>query len=413
MLRIAGAPRAALRALPRRMLSLTRTLREAEKPKPMLDEKLLDRAGVEKKWASSAKAPRVESAQVEKRTRRAWFTTALLLGGAAAYLARPFSDEEKETFPDVKLNGWDLGGALDRVRARYFSTLDSFAAPVFEKLLPDPLPPPYDRPTLVIAVDDLLVKSEWTRAHGWRVAKRPGVDYFLGYLAQYYEIVLFSDKYQAMAAETVLKLDPLRASVSYALFREATRYENGVLIKDLRNLNRDLRKVIVLDVDPLAVKLQPENCLLLPRWRGNADDKDLIRLIPLLEWTAARPVADVRPLVQSYMRSEDGVLAEFERRDAQSRAEWARAHSRQRPSLNSLLGIQGASAPPQDVIRAESQKNYARFVQHVDEYGKKLIEEEEQKIKDAMNQHEMTLNKWLQGDTPNPEDIQAAIQKKN
>lgn len=377
--------------------------------KKVLDDDTLEKAGVDKKWSSNAQAPRVESAQVKKRTRRAWVSTLLLLSGAAAFLARPLSDEEKEQFPEVEKNGWELSGAVDRVYARYFSTIDSFAAPVFEKLLPDALPPPYDRPTLVIAVDDLLVKSEWTRAHGWRVAKRPGVDYFLGYLAQYYEIVLFSDKYQAMAAETVLKLDPLRASVSYALFREATRYENGVLIKDLRNLNRDLGRVIVLDVDPLAMKLQPDNCLLLPRWHGNADDKDLIRLIPMLEWIGARPITDVRPTLKEYSASPDGALNEFERRDAQSRQEWIAKHSNKHKSLNSLLGIQSASMPPQDAIRLESQRNYERFRKHVEEYGKKLIEEEEQKIKDAMNQHEMTLNKWLQGDTPNPEEISAAV----
>lgn len=28
--------------------------------------------------------------------------------------------------------------------------------------------------------------------HGWRTAKRPGADYFLAYLSQFYEIVLFT-----------------------------------------------------------------------------------------------------------------------------------------------------------------------------------------------------------------------------
>lgn len=403
-------PRVPMARVSCRQLSSTSILR-----KKVLDEKLLNRAGVEdaqeqdkgKKWGSTAQMPREESQQVQKRTRRAWVLTGLMLGGVAAFLARPLSEDERETFPELKLNNWEFKGAWDRVQARYFSTVDSFTAPVFEKLLPDSLPPPYDRPTLVIAVDDLLVKSEWTRKYGWRVAKRPGVDYFLGYLAQFYEIVLFSDKYQAMAAETVLKLDPLRASVSYALFREATRYENGILIKDLRNLNRDLNRVLILDVDPEAVKLQPENCLLLDRWHGNSDDRDLVRLIPLLEWLGARPIKDVRESIKPYTNSPDGVLNEFERQDKLSREEWARTHSKQRPSINSLLGIGAGNSGvrPQDAIRMESQKNYERFKQHVDEYGKKMIEEEEQKMKDAMNQHEMTLNKWLQGDTPSPEEL--------
>ncbi len=63
-------------------------------------------------------------------------------------------------------------------------------------------------------MDDLLVTSTWDvstyvfyimlgsniirrykRQHGWRTAKRPGVDYFLGYLSQFYEVVVFTTQY--------------------------------------------------------------------------------------------------------------------------------------------------------------------------------------------------------------------------
>jgi import inner membrane translocase subunit TIM50 len=61
------------------------------------------------------------------------------------------------------------------------------------KLLPDPLPEPYNRPyTLVINLNDTLVHMDWTREHGWRAAKRPGIDYFISYLSQMYEIVVFT-----------------------------------------------------------------------------------------------------------------------------------------------------------------------------------------------------------------------------
>lgn len=390
----------------------------------LLDDDMLTKAGLDpdnvegkeqklegggnKKWESTARAPRSESRQVEKRTRRAWLCTGAFIAAIIAYLARPFDEKEQKQHADITSSGWELGGAFDRVYARYFTTVDTFAAPVFDKVLPDPLPAPYDRPTLVIAVDDLLVKSEWTRKYGWRVAKRPGVDYFLGYLAQYYEVVLFSDKYQAMAADTVLNLDPLRASVSYALFREATRYDNGILLKDLRHLNRDLKKVIVIDTDPKVVKLQPENALILPKWKGNSDDQDLIRLIPLLEWIGAQPIKDVRPALSSYANSPDGVLNEFERRDRINREQWAKKHHRGRASVNSLLGLSpssNAKMMPQDAVRIESQKSYEKYRKSVEEYGKKLLEEEEQKMKNAMNEHKMTLSKWLKGEAPSAEEL--------
>ena len=33
------------------------------------------------------------------------------------------------------------------------------------------------------------------RQHGWRTAKRPGVDYFLAYVSQFYEVVIFTSQH--------------------------------------------------------------------------------------------------------------------------------------------------------------------------------------------------------------------------
>ena len=79
------------------------------------------------------------------------------------------------------------------------------------------LPPPHQKPyTLLLSLDDLLVTSTWDvsssivlfvlfftlfvlitsqRQHGWRTAKRPGVDYFIAYLSQFYEIVIFTTQH--------------------------------------------------------------------------------------------------------------------------------------------------------------------------------------------------------------------------
>lgn len=78
--------------------------------------------------------------------------------------------------------------------------------------------------------EDLLVHSEWTREHGWRVAKRPGVDYFLRYLNQYYELVLFTSVPSMMADQVLRKLDPFRI-IRWPLFREATKYKDGEYVK--------------------------------------------------------------------------------------------------------------------------------------------------------------------------------------
>ena len=52
-------------------------------------------------------------------------------------------------------------------------------------------------------------------------------------------------------------------------------------------LNRDLRKVIMLDTNPDSYQLQPENAVPAKPWDGNPQDDWLVAMIPFLEgmWT--------------------------------------------------------------------------------------------------------------------------------
>ena len=65
---------------------------------------------------------------------------------------------------------------------------------------------------------------------GWRIAKRPGVDYFLRYLSAYYEIVLFTSQPSAVVDQVIRKLDPY-SMIRWPLFREATLYKDGGYVK--------------------------------------------------------------------------------------------------------------------------------------------------------------------------------------
>lgn len=145
------------------------------------------------------------------------------------YSGRNWDEEEEKRHPEVP-NGWGLGLWWDRARTRTKELLTYYHEPAFEKLLPDP-DPVYGRPyTLCISLEDMLIHSEWSREHGWRVAKRPGADYFLHYLSQYYELVLFTSVPFAIGEPLVRKLDPYRFIV-YPLFREATKYKDGEIVK--------------------------------------------------------------------------------------------------------------------------------------------------------------------------------------
>lgn len=156
----------------------------------------------------------------------------LLLGlvGGTAYLGRDWDTKEEERLHSQTPSGWGIGLFYNRIKARMGDLTSYYKDPTFEKLLPEEdlqYRPPY---TLVLSLEDLLVHSEWSREHGWRVAKRPGVDYFLRYLSQYYELVLFTSVPSMMADQVLRKLDPFRI-IRWPLFREATKYQDGEYIK--------------------------------------------------------------------------------------------------------------------------------------------------------------------------------------
>jgi mitochondrial import inner membrane translocase subunit TIM50 len=158
--------------------------------------------------------------------------TAVLCVLGYVYLGRNWeSEEEEHKHPDAP-SGWGLGLMWNRAKARTGDQLNYYNEPAFKKLLPDPDPSlGMDRPyTLVMSLEDLLVHSEWSREHGWRMAKRPGVDYFIRYLSQYYELVIFTSVPWAIAEPIIKKLDPYHI-VQWPLFREATLYEKGEYIK--------------------------------------------------------------------------------------------------------------------------------------------------------------------------------------
>jgi import inner membrane translocase subunit TIM50 len=153
---------------------------------------------------------------------------ALLLATGALYVGRNWEDEAEERAHPNAPSGWGLELFYNRAKARVSGQMGYYTEPTFDKLLPDVTPaPPY---TLVLSLEDLLIHSEWTREHGWRTAKRPGLDYFLGYMSQYFEIVLFTSQPVGAADQIVRKMDPWHFIV-FPLFREATRYENGHYVK--------------------------------------------------------------------------------------------------------------------------------------------------------------------------------------
>jgi import inner membrane translocase subunit TIM50 len=172
----------------------------------------------------------------DERCRRALIP--LPLSGNAAlilpiYLGRNWESEEEEKRHPEAPSGWGFKLFYDRAQARMTKQIDYYTEPISPKLLPDVAKdnPDFYRPyTLVLSLEDLLIHSEWTREHGWRVSKRPGVDYFIRYLLPYYELVIFTSAPSSLADPIIRKLDPFHF-VMWTMYREHTRYKNGEYVK--------------------------------------------------------------------------------------------------------------------------------------------------------------------------------------
>ncbi|BES97308.1 unnamed protein product [Nesidiocoris tenuis] len=203
--------------------------------------------------------------------------------------------------------------------------------PSRDKLLPDPLTYPYIQPpyTLVLELTDLLVHPEWTYQTGWRFKKRPGVDKFLEQVGPpLFEVVVYTAE-QGMTVFPILdSLDP-NGFIMYRLVRDATDFIDGHHVKNLDCLNRDLKKVIVVDWNENSVKLHPNNTFLLPRWKGNDDDTTLTDLATFLKTIATNDVDDVRDVLTYYRQFDDPIeafrsaqkklLEQMEERDRQAK----------------------------------------------------------------------------------------------
>lgn len=342
------------------------------------------------------------------------------------YMGRNWETEEEEKkHPDAP-SGWGLRLFYNRGAARLRDMLDYYNEPAFSKLLPD-VDPAWERPyTLVLSLEDLLVHSEWTREHGWRMAKRPGVDYFLRYLSQYYELVIFTSVPSMIGDPIIRKLDPFRI-IMWPLFREATRFKNGEYIKasviwlmifdlaadllcqDLSYLNRDLSKVILIDTVKAHAKLQPENAIILPKWKGDLHDNELVSLIPFLEYAGTMEFEDLRKVIESFEGTH--IPTEFSHRESIARENFQQQLAEERAkrprrsfvgSLGTALGIKPMGAgfdgmelsmvegfdqgkTYQDQVRERGQRQYEMIEKEIRENGDKWLKEmaqEEEKMKE-------------------------------
>ncbi|RVW50158.1 Mitochondrial import inner membrane translocase subunit TIM50 [Vitis vinifera] len=253
-----------------------------------------------KAFRASAKDSVEDDASAFDKFKALAYTSAVT--GGSPTLVYNHIDNEYQSFngfsSDISVPAKAIDLYLD-MRRLIEEQVHGFTEPLSDKLLPDLHPMEQHVFTLVLDLNETLIYSDWKRDRGWRTFKRPGVDAFLEHLAQFYEIVVYSDQLSMYVDPVVERLDK-KQCIRHRLSRAATRYQDGKHYRDLSKLNRDPAKILYVSGHALETSLQPENCVQIKPWKLEEDDTQLLDLIPFLEYVARNRPADIRPVLASY-----------------------------------------------------------------------------------------------------------------
>jgi mitochondrial import inner membrane translocase subunit TIM50 len=135
--------------------------------------------------------------------------------------------------------------------------------------------------------------------YGWRHAKRPGLDKFINTLSQYYEIVIFSDNENITGPEVLEAVD--KDHRCHRLFSNAGELRNNRILKRLDKMNRDIRRIILIDDNTVTSQLYPRNTILVKPYTDLADRSDtvLLDLIPVLQAFVHEDCKDFRETIDN------------------------------------------------------------------------------------------------------------------
>ena len=177
------------------------------------------------------------------------------------------------------------------------------------------------RKTLILDLDETLVHSGFNkfnrksdmvlninidgRKHTIYVLKRPYVDHFLKEISKFFDIFIFTASISQYASPLLDKLDKEKI-FNGRLFRQHCIYNSGLYLKDLKQIGKDLKDVIIIDNNPASYALNQENGIPILTWYDNLNDNELIKLIPLLKYLSN--VDDVRTIIKEIVNTENNKI---------------------------------------------------------------------------------------------------------
>ena len=126
------------------------------------------------------------------------------------------------------------------------------------------------------------------------VIVRPHLKEFLETVSKIFEIVIFTASVEEYASPLIDIID-INKICKYRLYRDDCVLVNGIFIKDLKLLNRDLKDIIIIDNSSKSFSFHPQNGIKIKSFVDDLNDKELIYLIPILKFLSK--VDDVRNFI--------------------------------------------------------------------------------------------------------------------
>ena len=185
-----------------------------------------------------------------------------------------------------------------------------------EKLLLPPKSQEFsNKKTLILDLDETLVHSSFTPfeksdivldvnfegiMYNIYVLVRPDAELFIKSVAKFFEVVIFTASISKYASQLLDILDKEK-NIKYRLYRDHCTYINGIYIKELKKCNRSLKDLIIVDNSPIAYTFDSDNGLPIETWTDDPDDRELMKLLPILEFLSK--VKDVRVFTKIFVNN--------------------------------------------------------------------------------------------------------------
>ena len=156
---------------------------------------------------------------------------------------------------------------------------------------------------LVLDLDETLVHYFEDENEAY-VKVRMGAENFIRQLSKYCEIAIFTASTKYYADIVIDGLD-CKDLIDYRLYRQHTTSINGINIKDLSRLGRDMNKIIIIDNIEENYQLQPNNGLNICDFEGDENDNELDFLLKDLLKVVEQPgknICEELPLIRRNMQ---------------------------------------------------------------------------------------------------------------